>query len=83
MGNDFFETIEEMIAAEVPLGIGRDCYVEYAIIDKNARIGNNVYIRGSLSLPDSETDTHCIRDGIVVVKKGAMIADGTRIGLGA
>jgi len=83
MGNDFFETIEEMRAADVPLGIGRDSYVEYAIVDKNARIGNNVYIRGSLTLPDSETDTHCVRDGIIVVKKGATIANGTRIGLGA
>ncbi len=83
MGNDYFETIEEMMKEELPMGIGRNCYIENAIIDKNARIGHDVYIRGSISLQDMETPTYCVRDGIVVVKKGAFIPDGTRIGLGA
>lgn len=83
MGNDYFETIEEMMKEDVPMGIGRNCYIENAIIDKNVRIGNDVYIRGSISLKDMETPTYCIRDGIVVVKKGAFIPGGTRIGLGA
>ncbi len=83
MGNDYFETIEEMMKEDVPMGIGRNCYVENAIIDKNVRIGNDVYIRGSISLKDIDTPTYCIRDGIVVVKKGGFIPDGARIGLGA
>jgi glucose-1-phosphate adenylyltransferase len=81
MGNDFFETLEEMVQEDIPMGIGRNCYIENAIIDKNAHIGNNVVIRGSISLQDTETPTYVIRDGIVVVKKGAQIPDGTKIGL--
>lgn len=81
MGNDFFETLEEIIHEDIPMGIGRNCYIENAIIDKNAHIGNNVIIRGSTSLPDTETPTYVVRDGIVVVKKGVQIPDGTKIGL--
>ncbi|MBX2928538.1 MAG: glucose-1-phosphate adenylyltransferase [Saprospiraceae bacterium] len=81
MGNDFFETLEEMIQEDIPMGIGRNCYIENAIIDKNAHIGNNVVIRGSIALPDTETPTYVVRDGIVVVKKNAQIPDGTKIGL--
>ena len=80
MGNDYFETIEEIVGEAIPLGIGPNCYIENAIIDKNCRIGKNVIIRGDDSLPNTETDTFCIRDGIVVVKKGATITDGTKIG---
>lgn len=81
MGNDYFETLEELLEEDLPMGIGSNCYIENAIIDKNARIGSDVYIRGSITMEDIETPTYCIRDGIVVVKKGAMIPDGTRIGL--
>lgn len=82
MGSDFFETLETIVRhEEIPMGIGENCYVENAILDKNCRIGDNVIIRGSDSLPNEETDTYCIRDGIVVVKKGARIPDGSRIGL--
>lgn len=82
MGNDYFETLEEISEqGKTPMGIGANCYIEQAIIDKNCRIGNNVTIKGGDSLEDIEADTYCIRDGIVVVKKGAVIADNTRIGL--
>jgi glucose-1-phosphate adenylyltransferase len=62
------------------MGIGSHCIIEYAIIDKNCRIGNNVVIRGNPALPDQETDTYCIVDGIVVLKKGVVIPSGSRIG---
>ncbi len=83
MGNDYFETLEEIMAHgdQNSMGIGDNCFVEKAIIDKNCRIGNNVVIRGSVALENSETDTYCIRDGIIVLKKGAVIPDGTKIGL--
>jgi glucose-1-phosphate adenylyltransferase len=81
MGNDYFETIEEMSKADIPMGIGKNCFIENAIIDKNVRIGNNVHIRGSVALEDTETETYCIRDGIIVVKKGARIPDNTVIGV--
>ena len=82
MGNDYFETLEEISQEEdIPMGIGANCYIEQAIIDKNCRIGNNVTIKGGDILEDVETDTYCIRDGIVVLKKGASIPDNARIGL--
>jgi len=81
MGNDYFETIDEMKVVDVPLGIGTNCYIEQAIIDKNCRIGNNVSIKGGDILEDKDTDTYCIRDGIVVLKKGAIIPDNSKIGV--
>lgn len=85
MGNDRYETLEEIAKNDnrPNLGIGNNCHIRNAIIDKDVRMGNNVSIHGSVALKDAEEETHCIRDGIIVVKKGAVIADGTRIGLGA
>jgi len=80
MGNDFYENPEEL-GETIPMGIGNNCYVENAIIDKNCRIGDNVTIKGSPELNDIETDTHCIKNGIIVLKKGAIIPEGTKIGL--
>jgi glucose-1-phosphate adenylyltransferase len=82
MGNDFFETLEKMVLQphEIPMGIGNNCTVEKAIIDKNCRIGNNVVIRGHESLTDTREPTHCVVDGIVVLRKGAVIPHDTVIG---
>ena len=83
MGNDSYETIEEMQKSGKPaMGIGKDCNIRNAIIDKDVRIGDEVSIHGSLALPDGEKDTHVVKDGIIVVKKGVTIPRGTRIGLG-
>ncbi|HPK09026.1 MAG TPA: glucose-1-phosphate adenylyltransferase [Saprospiraceae bacterium] len=83
MGNDFYQTLAEMEQLDTNelLGIGNNCFIQNAIIDKNARIGHNVYIKGDESLPNMETENYCIREGLVVVKKSAHIANGTRIGL--
>jgi glucose-1-phosphate adenylyltransferase len=43
-------------------------------------IGDQVTIRGSANLKDQETDTYTIKDGIVVIKKRAIIPSGSRIG---
>ncbi|MCB0686270.1 MAG: glucose-1-phosphate adenylyltransferase [Saprospiraceae bacterium] len=82
MGNDFFESLEKIVHQpyEIPMGIGNDCLVENAIVDKNCRIGNNVKIRGHASLENIRTDTHCVVDGIVVLRKGAVIPHDTVIG---
>jgi glucose-1-phosphate adenylyltransferase len=48
-------------------------------LDKGCRIGNNVVIKGGEHLEDTDTPAYTIRDGIVVVKKGAVIEEGTRI----
>ncbi len=82
MGNDFFETLEKIVYQphEIPMGIGNDCLIDKAIIDKNCRIGNNVVIRGHETLENSQADTHCVVDGIVVLRKGAMIPHNAVIG---
>ncbi|MCF8245761.1 MAG: glucose-1-phosphate adenylyltransferase [Saprospiraceae bacterium] len=82
MGNDFFQQMEELVEQNViPMGIGKHSIIEYAIIDKNVCIGDNVVIRGNPGkLADHETDTYVIVDGIVVVKKNAIIPSGSRIG---
>ncbi len=81
MGNDYFETIEDLVnnKGTVPMGIGNNCYIENAIIDKNARIGSDVRIQGSSSMENTEEEGYCVVDGIVVVKKNAVIPSGTII----
>jgi glucose-1-phosphate adenylyltransferase len=79
MGADFYEAKEDMALA-VPVGIGRNTRISGAIVDKNARIGKNVVIKGSKRLKDRDGDGWAIRDGVVVVTKNALIPDGTHIG---
>ncbi|MEY2596220.1 MAG: hypothetical protein RL634_1232 [Bacteroidota bacterium] len=80
MGTDYYETLEEMNASVsngLPkLGIGERCYIKNAIIDKNCRIGNDVRINGGKHLTNSDHLLYTIKDGIVVVKKGAVLPDG-------
>ncbi len=81
MGSDYFETLEEMNhSAErgIPkIGIGERCYIKNTIIDKNCRIGNDVRINGgSTSCQIQIMLLYTVKDGIVVVKKGAILPDG-------
>lgn len=82
MGNDHFATPEDFKNQSdgVPLmGIGQRCFISRAIVDKNARIGNDVKITGGSHLKDGEYENHSIVDGIVIVQKGAVIPDGFSI----
>ena len=80
MGTDFYETLEEMnnaVRNGLPrLGIGERCYIKNAIIDKNCRIGNDVRINGGDHLAHIDHPFYTVKDGIVVVKKGAVLPDG-------
>ncbi|MBV9986739.1 MAG: glucose-1-phosphate adenylyltransferase [Chitinophagaceae bacterium] len=80
MGNDYYETIEEMdqdSAKGLPrIGIGERCYIKDAIIDKNCRIGNDVRINGGKHLANTDHALYTVKDGIVVVKKRAVLPDG-------
>ena len=81
MGADFYQQTTEIVKNDeqgVPnLGVGKYCYIENAILDKNCRIGDNVRIIGGKHLPDGDYDDYSIKDGIVVVKKNAVINPGT------
>jgi glucose-1-phosphate adenylyltransferase len=81
MGNDYYESLKDIEKNKIEnlLGIGDRCYINNCIIDKNVRIGDDVKINGGIHLKDSETDTYLIKDGIVVIKKGATIPKGTVI----
>lgn len=84
MGADYFETVEAKAANRekgIPdVGIGDNCVIEKAIIDKNARIGHNVRISGENKGMDfQEFPNYAIRDGIVVIPKNAVIPDNTVI----
>ena len=59
--------------------MGKFCYIENAILDKNCHIGNNVRIIGNKNLPDGDFSTYSVKDGIIVIKKDAIIKDGTVI----
>lgn len=81
MGSDKYESLEEIEKNNIEnlLGIGDRCHINNCIIDKNCRIGDDVTIHGGKHLEDKETDNYLIKDGIVVVKKGATIPKGTVI----
>jgi glucose-1-phosphate adenylyltransferase len=83
MGSDRYQTLEEIDeenAAGHPLiGIGDNCTITNAIIDKNVRIGNNVRINGGVHLADGDYAFYAVKDGIIVVKKGAVVPAGTEI----
>jgi glucose-1-phosphate adenylyltransferase len=80
MGNDYYETLQDIAldqARGIPLlGIGNRCYIKNAILDKNCRIGDDVRINGGPHLENSDQPLYTIKDGIVVVKKGAIIPNG-------
>ena len=80
MGNDYYETLDDIAnagKAGVPLlGIGLRCYIRNAIIDKNCRIGDDVRINGGSHLENTDHTLYTVKDGIVVLKKGAVIPNG-------
>lgn len=79
MGNDYYEN--EMTALEAsgkgapPLGIGADCFIEEAIIDKNSRIGNRVRLSPKGKPDGLYLGCITIRDGILVVPKDGIVPD--------
>ncbi|KAF9669670.1 hypothetical protein SADUNF_Sadunf14G0131500 [Salix dunnii] len=85
MGADYYETDADrrFLAAKgsVPIGIGKNSHVKRAIIDKNARVGENVKIINGDNVQEAarETDGYFIKSGIVTVIKDALIPSGTVI----
>lgn len=77
MGNDFYQSIDEMERdsqnGNILVGIGERCFINNAIVDKNCKIGNDVHINGGKHLEDFSNDLYMIKQGIVVIRKGAVI----------
>jgi glucose-1-phosphate adenylyltransferase len=85
MGSDFYQSSagrkSSMETGSVPIGIGQNSIIRRAIVDKNARIGNDVKIinKDNVQEANREQQGFYIRSGIVVVLKNAIIPDGTII----
>ncbi|SHL66389.1 glucose-1-phosphate adenylyltransferase [Flavobacterium saccharophilum] len=83
MGNDFYQDLDELnheaSINKIHVGIGENCFIQNALIDKNVRIGNNVHISGGKHLDNFTNELYSIKDGIVVIKKGAILSDNFRI----
>ena len=80
MGNDYYQNIDEIRTNNangiINIGIGERCFISNTIVDKNCRIGNDVRLNGEKHLEDTNTNLYTIKDGIIVVKKGAILPDG-------
>ena len=83
MGADYYQALPELASdrnAGLPwVGIGENTIIRNAIIDKNVRIGSNVRILNEAGLSDHDGGNYMIREGVVVIPKGATITDGTII----
>lgn len=83
MGNDFYQSLdvmkEEVEQNKQSIGIGERCFINNALVDKNVRIGNDVFINGGKHLENSSTDLYAVKDGIVVIKKGVTIPNNFSI----
>jgi len=83
IGADRFETEgerQEYERKKVPhLGVGDGSIIERAILDKDARVGRNVRIQNRGNVQSEDGSNYVIRDGIVVIPRGTLIADGTVI----
>jgi glucose-1-phosphate adenylyltransferase len=83
LGGDYYESEESVTKHEAAgkprVGIGANCKIENAIIDKNARIGNNVTISPAGKPDHVDHEHYFIRDGIVIIPKNGIIPHGTVI----
>lgn len=80
MGNDYYQNLDEIRTnvehGIITIGIGERCFISNTIVDKNCRIGNDVRLSGGKHLADANTNLYTIKDGIIVVKKGAILPNG-------
>jgi glucose-1-phosphate adenylyltransferase len=83
LGCDYFESNESILehekAGKPRIGIGINSRIENTIVDKNARIGNNVTISPAGKPESVDHPNYYIRDGIVIVPKNGVIPHGMKI----
>jgi glucose-1-phosphate adenylyltransferase len=79
MGADYYETSDSLENNQIELGIGRNCDIEGAIIDKNARIGEGTIVKPFPRGTEFDEKNWVVRDGIVVIPKNAVIEPHTQI----
>jgi glucose-1-phosphate adenylyltransferase len=79
MGADYYSDSLAMDETRPPIGIGPNCYIEGAIIDKNARLGAGVVIRPFPPGTEIINKDWAVQDGIVVIPKNGCLSSGTHI----
>jgi glucose-1-phosphate adenylyltransferase len=80
MGADYYDPPHATLPGNIPIGIGQNCYIEGAIIDKNARLGEGVVIKPFPPGTEIEEKSWVAKDGIVVIPKNTILHAGTNIG---
>jgi glucose-1-phosphate adenylyltransferase len=80
LGSDYYESLESIVehekAGKPPIGVGSNSRIENTIVDKNARIGNNVVISPAGKPDKVDHPNYYIRDGIVIIPKNGVIPHG-------
>ncbi len=83
MGSDYYQTVNQMaesVENGIPkIGIGERCYLRNCIVDKDAKIGDDVSINGGDHLEPGDFPSYTIKDNVVVIKKGAVINNGFKL----
>ena len=84
MGADYYETNAQKAdnaKNNIPnIGIGENTRIQRAIIDKDARIGKNCSIGFSPTpLQEGDHGMYYVSDGVIIIRKNAIIPDGTII----
>lgn len=78
LGADFYDDPNPTVPGDAPpLGIGREVVLDRVIVDKNARIGDGVRLVNEAGRLEADGDGYFIRNGIIVVPKGAIVRPGT------
>ncbi len=75
LGADYYSRDEA--ESGVPLGIGRDVVLDRVIVDKNARVGDGARLVNTAGVQEADGDGYFIREGIIIVPKGATVAPGS------
>jgi glucose-1-phosphate adenylyltransferase len=78
LGADHYETSEPDGRSKPALGLGRNCVLDGVIVDKNARIGDDVQLTNEAGVEEADGPGYVIRDGVIVVPKGGVVPPGTR-----
>lgn len=80
MGADYYDFPGAPLPGGIPIGLGTNCDIEGAIIDKNVRIGEGVVIKPFPRGVEMDNGNWVVQDGIVVIPKSTILYAGTYIG---
>jgi glucose-1-phosphate adenylyltransferase len=80
MGADYYDTPGDYRGTGIPVGIGKNCDIEGAIIDKNVRVGEGVVIKPFPRGTEMDEGSWVVQDGIVAIPKSTVLHPGTYIG---